>query len=108
MKSGICKTLGWISRNAKYQDNQSTNQTKTAQNRCWWLILIILATWEAEIGGSQFQSSPGKLFARPYLKKYKALVLVPSTVKSIENKQKKKKYRKNQALKQNTNRNKLF
>jgi hypothetical protein len=28
---------------------------------CWWLTPAILATQEAEIGGSQFQASPGWL-----------------------------------------------
>jgi hypothetical protein len=33
----------------------------------WWLTPIILATQEAEI--RPFKASPGKQFARPYLKK---------------------------------------
>jgi hypothetical protein len=31
-------------------------------------MLIIPATWEAKIGGSQFQASSGKKLERPYLK----------------------------------------
>jgi hypothetical protein len=29
--------------------------------RSWWLMPVILATREAEITGSQFKSSPGKI-----------------------------------------------
>jgi hypothetical protein len=34
--------------------------------RHWWFTRIILATQEAEIGGSWFEASLGKEFKRPY------------------------------------------
>jgi hypothetical protein len=34
----------------------------------WWLMPIIPATGEAEIRGSWFKTSQGKVRARPYLK----------------------------------------
>jgi hypothetical protein len=30
-------------------------------NWMWWCTLVIPATWEAEVGGSQFKASPGKV-----------------------------------------------
>jgi hypothetical protein len=33
-----------------------------------WLIPLILATWETEIGGSLFEASPSKKIGRPYIK----------------------------------------
>jgi hypothetical protein len=32
-----------------------------------WLTPVIPVTWEAEIGRSLFEGSPGKKFSRPYL-----------------------------------------
>jgi hypothetical protein len=40
-----------------------------------WLILVIPATWEAEIKGSWFEASPGKKLARPYLNKKLGVVV---------------------------------
>jgi hypothetical protein len=37
--------------------------------RCQWLTPVILATQEAETGGSQFKASEGKYFVRPHSKK---------------------------------------
>jgi hypothetical protein len=34
----------------------------------WWCISIIPATWEAEVGGPQFDISQGKMLIRSYLK----------------------------------------
>jgi hypothetical protein len=27
----------------------------------WWCMIVISATWEAEVGGSQFKAIPGKV-----------------------------------------------
>jgi hypothetical protein len=38
------------------------------QDQAWWCKPIILATWEAEVGGMLFDVSMYKKFLRPYLK----------------------------------------
>jgi hypothetical protein len=33
--------------------------------QAWWLKPVILSTWEAEMGRSQFKASPGNKFVKP-------------------------------------------
>jgi hypothetical protein len=35
----------------------------------WWLIPVILATWEVELGRIMAETSLGKVLARPHLSK---------------------------------------
>jgi hypothetical protein len=51
--------------------------TKT-QGQAWWYTSVIPATWEIEMGRSQFEKSPNKKLATPYLKN-KHIPLVPVT-----------------------------
>jgi hypothetical protein len=53
---------------------QKQNQVKTSsggvlkaqrQDWAWWCLPVILAIWEVELGGPQFEASPGKKFVRP-------------------------------------------
>jgi N6-adenosine-specific RNA methylase IME4 len=37
--------------------------------QAWGFTCIILATWEAEIGGSKFEANLGKTLAKPHLNK---------------------------------------
>jgi hypothetical protein len=39
-----------------------------SQARHWWLTPVILLLRRQRSGGSQFEASPGKMKARPYLK----------------------------------------
>jgi hypothetical protein len=50
-----------ISQLKSFKKQNKTNK-KTAWGRTQWLTPVILATQEAEIGGSQFQASPRKQF----------------------------------------------
>jgi hypothetical protein len=46
------------------------------EDHVWWCMPVIPTTWEAEVGGSQYLSSPDKS-TRPYLEnKIKAKVMV--------------------------------
>jgi hypothetical protein len=49
----------------KYYENLSLSRVFHSQ--MWWLMSMIPATWEAEVGGLQSEASPGKSM-RPYLK----------------------------------------
>jgi hypothetical protein len=49
----------------KYYENLSLSRVFHSQ--MWWLMSMIPATWEAEVGGLWFKGSPGK-GTRPYLK----------------------------------------
>jgi hypothetical protein len=42
--------------------------SKIHHSQAQWPMSVILDMWEAEIGGSQFEASPGKKLARSYLK----------------------------------------
>jgi hypothetical protein len=46
-------------------------QTMQVKSQAWWCSIVIPATLEAEVGGSWFKPSSGKISWRPYLKKIK-------------------------------------
>jgi hypothetical protein len=42
------------------REGKEEGEEERACTGCWWLMPVVLATWETEIGESQFEASPGK------------------------------------------------
>jgi hypothetical protein len=51
------------------EESKKVTTKKGTISKLWWLTLVIPVTWEAEIGESWFETSPGKKLVKPYLKK---------------------------------------
>jgi hypothetical protein len=45
----------------KERKERKERKKEKKEARYLWLIPVILATWEAEIGGSQFKANPGQI-----------------------------------------------
>jgi hypothetical protein len=64
-------SLGYIARPCLTKQNKTKKQKKKKPDLSWvwWLMLIILATWEAEIGRIKFQGQPREIVHKTYLQK---------------------------------------
>jgi hypothetical protein len=51
----------------KFEGQPGLHTDNLPEKQTSWFTPVNLATWEAEIGGSQFKASPGKNFAKLYL-----------------------------------------
>jgi hypothetical protein len=63
-----------------------TIKREVGGRECQWFTPVILATWEAEMEGSQLEASPDKKFMRLHLHQQLARLrpIVPAVVGSIK------------------------